>query len=186
MQHTASGMSCFQLSQQSHISHHIGQHACDIIHRSGGNDQGMVGFLNQAVCMPPDRGGGLVIAGCIQAGVLQGDVLLPEQAKGFVGSLPALLQMWCIDSQHLGSSGLHSQQQAQMGSLPALLQRGTLTASTWAAVGCLHNSRSNWSAVPCSGTSWCSICSCVQLLTRSVRSGRLTQPSWGRTAPAAP
>ena len=49
----------------------------------------MVRLLNQAVCMPPDRDGGLVIAVCVQEGVLQGHVLLPEQAKGFVGSLPA-------------------------------------------------------------------------------------------------
>lgn len=76
--------------QQSDSSHHIGQHACDVIHRGGRNHQGMVGLLNQAVCMLPNRGGGLVIAGCVQEGVLQGRVLLPEQGKECVGSMPAL------------------------------------------------------------------------------------------------
>ena len=99
--------------EQSNISHHINQHACHVVHRSGGNHQGMVGLLNQAVCVLPNRGGGLVIAGCIEDGVLQGPVLLPEQTKGFVGSLPALLQRECTGSQHVGSSGLHSQQQVQ-------------------------------------------------------------------------
>ena len=96
----------------------------------------MVGLLNQAVCVLPNRGGGLVIAGCIEDGVLQGAMLLPEQAKGFVGSLPALFQRECTDSQHVGSSGLHSQQQVQWACSSPQPQVGAANAivySFWSA-----------------------------------------------------